>query len=155
MSLQSTQFVNNGVIPHKYTCDGMKTLSPPLSISGVPEGAFSLAIIMEDHDVPKQLKPDGIFVHWVVYNISADTTELEEGARVGTNGMNGLGGSGYTGPCPPTQYMPNEHRYTFTLYAVDRELTLPSGATKDQLRAAIHGHVLAQAQLVGRYKKML
>lgn len=152
-SLSSSAFSPNGSIPPRYTCDG-EELSPPLSIGGTPSGTLSLALIVEDPDVPKQLKPDGTFLHWLVYNIPPAVTEMLEGTRVGTQGENGSGKPGYTGPCPPPQYEPRQHRYVFTLYALDATLNLPAGATKDQVLAAMQGHVIAQARLVGLYQRV-
>lgn len=152
-SLTSFAFGNNGLIPAKYTCDGDRTLSPPLSVSGVPEGTQSLALIMGDPDVPKALKPDGVFDHWVLFNIPPSTTSIPEGSSVGVQGNNGAGKPGYTGPCPPPQYEPSEHRYIFKLYALDSTLTLPVGATKTMVLATLEGHTLGTAELVGRYSR--
>lgn len=152
-SLSSSAFRQNGSIPPRYTCDG-EQMSPPLSIAGTPSGTLSLALIAEDPDVPKQLKPDGTFLHWLVYNIPPAVTEMLEGTQVGTQGQNGSGKPGYTGPCPPTQYEPREHRYIFMLYALDTMLNLPEGATKDQVLAAMQGHVIAETRLVGVYQKL-
>lgn len=153
MNLQSTDFVNGESIPHKYTCDGMRTLNPPLSFFGVPEGTLSLALTMEDPDVPREIHADGTFVHWVVYDIPPETTEIQEGVPIGTQGINSSGSTGYTGPCPPGEYTPSEHRYIFTLYALDAELGLSPGESKDQLLAAMSGHILGHAKLMGRYKR--
>lgn len=152
LSLSSSAFENKGKIPSKYTCDASQ-ISPPLTISGVPVGTKSLAIVMEDPDVPKQLKADGTFLHWLLYNIPADTLEIAEGKPVGVIGNNGSGKAGYAGPCPPPQYEPSEHRYVFTLYALDAELALKPGATKDAMLKSMEGHVRATAQLIGTYKR--
>lgn len=151
--LTSSVFTDGASIPMVYTCDGTRTLHPPLSIRGIPEGAQSLALIVHDPDVPKVLKPDGIFDHWVAFNIPATTTEIAEGEVIGVMGANGAGKSAYTGPCPPREYEPSEHRYIFTLYALDTSLPLPEGATKAQVLAAMGGHVLAETKLVGRYRR--
>jgi Raf kinase inhibitor-like YbhB/YbcL family protein len=151
-TISSAAFSENSSIPSLYTCDGAQT-SPPLSIAGAPKGTQSYALIVEDPDVPKQLVPSGIFVHWVVFNIPASITEITEGALVGTPGANGAGKSAYTGPCPPPQYEPSEHRYVFTLYALDIQLSLKAGASKDDVLKAMKGHILGQAQLVGKYKR--
>jgi len=150
--ITSSAFAEGASIPSKFTCDGDQ-VSPPLSISGVPEGAKSLVLIMDDPDVPKQLKPDGVFDHWVLFNIPPSTTEIPEGGSVGTPGGNGAGKNAYTGPCPPPQYEPSEHRYFFKLYALDTELPLKAGASKADVLKSLEGHVLAQAQLVGKYKR--
>lgn len=88
ISITSSAFSQGEMIPLAYTCDGNRTLNPPLSISGVPESAKSLVLIMDDPDVPKELIPDGVFDHWVVYNIPPETREIEEGAAIGTPGAN-------------------------------------------------------------------
>jgi len=153
IQLTSSAFEYNGSIPSKYTCDENGRLSPPLSISGVPEKTVSLALIMDDPDVPKQLRPEGVFDHWVLFNIPATTKEIPEGTSVGTLGANSGGVSTYTGPCPPSQYEPSEHRYVFKLYALDAELDLEPGATKEKVLEAMRGHVIADAELIGRYKR--
>ena len=151
--LTSLTFIANESIPSKYTCDEDRSLSPPLSIAGVPAGAKSLALIMDDPDVPKQLRPDGVFDHWTLFNIPAGTREIPEGGSVGIAGANGAGNNAYTGPCPPPQYEPSEHRYVFTLYALDSLLALPAGASKKEVKAAMQGHILDQTQLTGKYKR--
>jgi Raf kinase inhibitor-like YbhB/YbcL family protein len=152
LTLTSTAFQANSAIPSKYTCDGTQ-VSPPLSIAGAPEGTQSFVLILEDPDVPKQLVPTGVFVHWVLFNIPGSLTEITEGAQVGTAGANGAGKNAYAPPCPPTQYEPSEHRYIFTLYALDANLSLKAGASKDEVMKATQGHILAQSQFIGRYKK--
>lgn len=154
LSITSSAFENNGKIPPKFTCDGERNLSPQLSISGVPEGTKSLTLIVDDPDVPKVLKPDGVFDHWVLFNISPETRGIEEGDSAGVAGANGAGKNAYTGPCPPPQYEPSEHRYVFTLYALDTMLALPAGATKQEILRAMEGHMLAKAELIGRYKRI-
>jgi Raf kinase inhibitor-like YbhB/YbcL family protein len=151
--LTSAAFAEGGVIPAKYTCDGDSKLSPPLSISGVPLGAGMLVLVMDDPDVPKELKPDGIFDHWVVYAIPPQTKEIPEGGIVGATGLNGAGDSAYTGPCPPPQYEPKEHRYIFTLYAVEGTLNFIKVPTKTDVLTAIQGRILAQTALTGRYAR--
>ncbi len=151
MELTSNAFANNETIPTKYACDG-DNISPALKISGVPEEAKSLVLIMDDPDVPKELKPDGVFDHWVLFNISPDTTQIHEGGSAGTAGANSRQQNAYTGPCPPKQYEPSEHRYIFTLYAIGKELPLKTGTDKAQVLAAIEGHVIAQTQLIGHYR---
>ena len=150
--LTSPAFAESASIPSKFTCDG-EQLSPPLSISGVPEGAKSLVLIMDDPDVPKALRPDGMFDHWVLFNILPTTGDIPEGGSVGTPGQNGSGQNEYTGPCPPRQYEPNEHRYFFKLYALDTELPLEAGASKTEVEQAMRGHIIAQTELIGRYKR--
>lgn len=152
MQLTSAAFEEGETIPAKYTCDGENT-SPPLTFAAVPEGAASLALIMEDPDVPKERHPEGVFDHWVVFNIPSETKELAEGEVIGLPGKNGRGALTYAGPCPPPEYEPKEHRYFFRLYALDRELTLPEGATKDDVLSAVSAHTIATAELMGRYSR--
>ena len=154
LSITSSAFEQNGRIPSKYTCDGDRTINPPLVFSGVPEGAKSLALIMDDPDVPKVLHADGVFDHWVLFNISPATREIAEGKSAGTAGANGAGISAYTGPCPPPQYEPSEHRYVFVLYALDSELSLKEGASKAEVLKAAERHVIQQAELIGKYKRI-
>lgn len=149
MKITSSVFENNGIIPAKYTCDG-ENISPPLQISGVPAGAKSLALIMDDPDVPKNLRPDGMFDHWVVWNIPANTSVILEGVvPTGAVGKNTGGDARYTGPCPPDR----EHRYFFKLYVLDTMLSLAAGASKADLEKAMEGRVLAKAELMGRYAR--
>ncbi|MBD3414179.1 MAG: YbhB/YbcL family Raf kinase inhibitor-like protein [Candidatus Aminicenantes bacterium] len=150
IGLKSQSFENGGMIPKIHTCDGEDT-SPPLSWQSVPEGTQSIAIICDDPDAPM-----GNWVHWVVYNIPPDTQELEENITPerqmkngGTQGMNDFKKIGYGGPCPPG----GTHRYFFKIYALDQELDLDSGATKNQLLAAMEGHIMAQGSLMGKYSR--
>ena len=154
LTLTSPAFGEGASIPSRFTCDGDRSVSPALVIAGVPEGTKSFALIMDDPDVPKQLHADGVFDHWVLFNIPADTREIREGGSAGVTGANGAGKNAYTGPCPPPQYEPSEHRYIFKLYALDSELPLQAGATKADVEKAMEGHIVAQAQLVGRYKRI-
>lgn len=155
LSLTSSAFEHDGMIPAKYTCDGSRELSPPLAWSGVPEAAKSLVLIMDDPDVPKVLRPDGVFDHWVVFNMPVDTKEIPEGGPVpGVAGANGAGTNAYTGPCPPPQYEPNEHRYIFKLYALDSLLSLDTGATKNEILDALVPFKIAEAELIGRYSRI-
>jgi Raf kinase inhibitor-like YbhB/YbcL family protein len=150
MELTSTAFAHKGTIPPKYTCDGDNTV-PPLTISGVPENARSLVLIMDDPDVPKNIRKDGMWDHWVVFNIPAQLREINDGEE--PPGIHGKGTSGnlnYFGPCPPDR----EHRYFFKLYALDAELGLPEKATKQQVESAMEGHVLSKTELMGRYERI-
>ena len=154
MKLESSVFEHEGMIPAKYTCDGSPPvggISPPLKISEVPEGAKSLALIMDDPDVPKSLKPDGMWDHWLVWNIPPATTEIPEGQEpAGVVGKNTRGSFGYRGPCPPDR----EHRYFFKLYALDTMLDLsPETTTKADLEKAMEGHTLERTELMGRYNR--
>ena len=152
MELKSSVFKNGETIPVKYTCDG-DDISPPLSWSGAPAGTKSFVLIMDDPDAPM-----GTWVHWVVYNIPANVTNLpekvppEEKLKDGTlQGKNSWGRIGYGGPCPPPPT--GAHRYFFKLYAIDKVLSLGPGATKEKVLKAIEGHVLSKAELMGRYKR--
>lgn len=151
-SLTSPVFKDGGMIPSTYTCDDQRSLSPPLSVSGIPEGTKSLALIMEDPDVPKALIPEGVFVHWVVYNIPP-RGDIPQGAQIGTPGANNMDNLAYTGPCPPPEYEPSTHRYIFTLYALSEELSFPKAPTAADLRAAVAGKTLGAATLVGKYSR--
>lgn len=153
MEIASTAFLHEGKIPEKYTCDVPSPVSPPLLYSGFPEGTVSLALIMEDPDVPKALRPDGVFDHWVMFNIPTATTTLAEGKTMGIVGANGRGGWTYAAPCPPREYEPKEHRYIFRLYALDTELPVKAGATKAQVLTAMEGHILETAELIGTYER--
>lgn len=145
MQLTSPAFAPGGPVPSRYTCDG-EDVSPPLAWDGVPEGAESLALIVDDPDAPGK-----IWVHWVLYALPPEMTGLEEGAvpAGAREGMTDFGRTGYGGPCPPS----GTHRYDFTLYALDARLDLPPGATKSQLLEAMEGHVLAKSGLQGRYAR--
>lgn len=148
--LTSTAFGQGEPIPRRYTCDG-EDISPPLSWSDPPQGTQSFALIADDPDAPM-----GTWVHWVLYNIPADArslpeavpsdAELPDGSRNGRNSWRRLG---YGGPCPPS----GTHRYFFKLYALDAQLDLKAGASKEQLLRAMEGHALAQAELMGTYTR--
>lgn len=153
LSLRSTAFTDGGSIPSEYTCDGNKSLSPPLSISGVPKGTKALVLIMDDPDVPRVLRPSGVFDHWVLYNLAPETREIGEGAVVGSAGRNSAGGDSYTGPCPPAQFEPKEHRYVFTLYALSEPLRFEQAPTKQEVLGALAPLLLGKATLTGRYSR--
>jgi Raf kinase inhibitor-like YbhB/YbcL family protein len=150
LKVTSAAFAEGAAISSEYTCDG-RNVSPPLAWDGVPANAKTLALIADDPDAPR-----GVWTHWVVFNLPASerglaeavpaTETLADGAK---QGKNDFGNAGYGGPCPPT----GTHRYYFKLYALDRALSLPSGATKDQLLKAIEGHVVAEGELMGRYQR--
>ena len=144
MKIESSAFAHEGDIPSKYTCDG-ENVSPPLSISDVPKEAVSLALISDDPDAP-----GGNWVHWTVWNIDPAMGEIKEGeAPEGVEGMTSFGTNGYGGPCPPS----GSHRYFFKLYALDTRLDLNSEADVGELENAIEGHVMEQAELLGRYTR--
>ena len=150
IKITSTAFEEGGMIPEKYTCDGID-VSPPLTWTSIPEGTKALALICDDPDAPI-----GTWVHWVLFNLPANIIEmpeniptereLENGAK---QGMNDFRKIGYGGPCPPG----GTHRYYFKLFALDIELNLEAGATKSQLLEAMEGHILGEGQLMGRYKR--
>jgi len=155
MELHSPSFAHGAPIPARHTCDGANT-SPPLSWSEVPDGARSLALIVDDPDAPDPKAPKRIWVHWVLYNIPPSLRELPEGGarspvpHNAREGLNDSGDPGYDGPCPPI----GRHRYFHTLYALDTMLPdLGQGATRRQLDAAMQGHILATAQLMGTYER--
>jgi len=144
MKITSSAFQEGGNIPSKFTCDGGDR-SPPLQIAEIPSSAKSLALIVDDPDAPS-----GLFTHWIVWNISPQTNGIAEGsAPKGVQGTSDFGKSGYGGPCPPS----GTHRYYFKVFALDRELNLPSDSKRNQLDAAIKGHVVAQGELMGRYSR--
>ena len=144
MKITSSAFQEGGNIPSKFTCDGSDT-SPPLQITGIPSEAKSFVLIADDPDAPS-----GLFTHWLVWNIAPQTNSIGEGnAPKGVQGTNDFGKSGYRGPCPP----PGTHRYSFKIFALDRELDLRSGAKRSQVDAAMQGHVIAQGELMGRYAR--
>ncbi|MAF59631.1 MAG: YbhB/YbcL family Raf kinase inhibitor-like protein [Candidatus Pacebacteria bacterium] len=149
LKLKSSAFEEGGSIPSKYTCDGENT-NPPLSISGVTKEAKSLVLIMDDPDVPRYIREDGMWDHWIVFNIPTSITEISEGEE--PEGIHGEGTSGnmkYHGPCPPDK----EHRYIFQLYALDTELDLREGAGKEVVKSAMKGHILKKAELIGVYNR--
>lgn len=149
MELKSSAYHEGGSIPSRYTCDG-QGISPALSWSDVPPGTGSLALILHDPDAPRT----GGFTHWIVYDMPPDSTGLKENILrrgvvlgVGVQGKNDGGRVGYMGPCPPS----GRHRYMASLYALDSRLELEPGAYNDEVRAAMDGHILASAVLMGTY----
>ncbi len=149
MKLISQAFEYEGKIPSKYSCDG-ENVNPPLTISEVPAKAQSLVLIMDDPDVPQSVREDGMWDHWVVFNIPPDTKDIPENQEPrGTAGLGTNGKTGYFGPCPPDR----EHRYFFKLYALDSKLDLPEGTDKLTVEKEMQGHVIDQAVLMGRYER--
>ena len=150
IKITSTAFKEGGMIPKQYTCDG-QDMSPPLAWTSIPEGTKSLALISDDPDAPV-----GTWVHWVLFNLPPEVTELpehvpptktlENGAKHGKNDFRKIG---YGGPCPPG----GTHRYYFKLYALDTVLDAEPGITKQKLLQAIQGHILAEGQLMGKYTR--
>ncbi|HWD88756.1 MAG TPA: YbhB/YbcL family Raf kinase inhibitor-like protein [Mucilaginibacter sp.] len=144
LTVTSSSFSANGIIPAKYTCQGQQ-VSPPLQISGMPSGTKSLAIILHD---PDAAMPGG-FTHWVVWNLPTDGN-IAEDFKGADQGLNGARQSGYTGMCPPSGI----HHYHFMVYALDANLRLDKASTnKAALESAMAGHILAQGDLVGLYQK--
>ncbi|HHH79321.1 MAG TPA: YbhB/YbcL family Raf kinase inhibitor-like protein [Thermoplasmatales archaeon] len=142
MTITSSAFENNGIIPDKYTCRG-EDASPPLNFSDIPENAKSLVLIMYDPDAPM-----GTFTHWMLWDIPANITGFSEGEKiVYPQGTNDFGVTGYRGPCPPS----GTHHYHFKVYALDTFLNLKPGIHREQLENAMNGHVLAEGQLIGVY----
>ncbi|OGI00932.1 MAG: hypothetical protein A2Y25_02880 [Candidatus Melainabacteria bacterium GWF2_37_15] len=151
MILASNAFNQNEMIPKKYTCQG-ENISPGLKLPIMSDKAKTIALIMDDPDAPS-----GTFVHWVLYNMPAYNFEIDENFPKkeklidGTlQGKNDFDDIGYDGPCPPPG---STHRYYFKVYGVDKFLDLPAGATKKQLEAAMKGHIVEQAELIGLYRK--
>ncbi|HNV23891.1 MAG TPA: YbhB/YbcL family Raf kinase inhibitor-like protein [Candidatus Omnitrophota bacterium] len=144
MKLSSPDFNDYGKIPRALTCQG-ENQNPVLEITGVPQDAKSLALIMDDPDAPM-----GDWVHWVVFNIDPKTTTIGRASLIGVSGVNDFGNKNYGGPCPPR----GAHRYFLKLYALDILLDLKEGITKNILEQAMEGHILEQTQLVGIYQKM-
>jgi Raf kinase inhibitor-like YbhB/YbcL family protein len=150
LQLTSSVFSNGGAIPAKFTCDG-PDVSPALSWNDPPPGTKAFALIMDDPDAPA-----GTWVHWVLYDLPSNVRELHEdvpkskdlesGARQGSNDFRRIG---YGGPCPPRG---STHRYSFRLYALDQPTQLSAGAAKGDLERAMKGHILAQSELLGRFK---
>ncbi len=151
--ITSPSFEENKLIPQKYTCDGIN-INPSLLLKGIPTLTKSIALIVDDPDAPM-----GTWVHWVVFNIPivdedendepAMTMNIGEGTIPGTLGLNDFKKLAYGGPCPPS----GTHRYFFKIYALDIELDLREGATKQELAQAMEGHIMAQNQLIGLYSR--
>lgn len=142
MKLSSPSFEHNTFIPVEFTCQG-RDINPALFIEGIPEGAKSLALIVDDPDAPM-----GTWVHWVVYNIKP-VSRIEEDSIPGKQCLNNFRRESYGGPCPPS----GVHRYFFKIYALDTELNLSGSATKGALEQAMRGHILDKAELIGLYQK--
>ncbi len=150
MKLTSPAFEPNQLIPSQYTCDG-EDISPALDWDDPPEGTESLALICDDPDAPGKT-----WVHWIVYNLPNSAHSLPENVSSSISplsesvqGKNDFKQVKYGGPCPPS----GTHRYFFKLYALDSKLNLESGATKAQVEAAMTGHILGKAQLIGLYSR--
>ena len=151
MQLTSTAFQLGGEIPSNFTSDG-EDVSPDLSWKDAPKETKSFVLIVHDPDAPRT----GGFTHWVLYNISPQTEHIQENvpegeqiAGLGIQGKNDAGKLAYIGPAPPS----GVHRYFFRLFALDSSLDLKPGATHKEVSAAMKGHILAQAELMGTYEK--
>lgn len=152
MDLKSNKFAHNSPIPDSYTCQG-KDISPPISWSNIPKNAKSLVLIVYDPDAPDPKAPKMTWVHWVLYNLPVNCKGLAENVQdlpEGTKeGLSDWKTTGYGGPCPPI----GEHRYFFKLYALDIILPDLNKPTKQRLEQAMAGHIIEQAELIGKYKK--
>jgi Raf kinase inhibitor-like YbhB/YbcL family protein len=148
MQITSSAFKDNTPIPDLYTCAG-DDINPPLDISGVPPNALSLVLIVDDPDAPDPSAPKVVWEHWIVWNVAPDTMSIPAGylPAESVQGTNSWGRTDYGGPCPPI----GTHRYFFKLYALDKTLALATTSIKADVEAAMQGHVLAQAELVGLY----
>jgi Raf kinase inhibitor-like YbhB/YbcL family protein len=153
-TLTSPAFADGNEMPSRLTCEG-DDLSPQLSWSGVPERTLSLVLIVDDPDAPDPAAPKMVWDHWLLYNLPPDMGGLPEGVATndlptGTGeGINSWGRTGYGGPCPPI----GRHRYFHILYALDVRLDDLGHPHKNELLAAMEGHVLARTELVGTYQK--
>lgn len=148
MNITSSAFSAGDTIPVIHTCDG-DDISPPLAWSNVPENTMSFVLINDDPDAPM-----GTWDHWIMFNIDGKTNELAENVEVSKLsevrlGRNSWRRNDYGGPCPPS----GTHRYFFKLYALDTKLDLPVGSSKQEIEKAMTGHILAEAELMGRYKR--
>jgi hypothetical protein len=152
MKISSTAFGPNGLIPTKYTCEG-EDVSPPLTFADIPAGTKSLALIVDDPDAPDPAHPKITWVHWVLYNIPTGVSDLAEGALHFPEGirfgMTNNKKTAYGGPCPPI----GTHRYFFKLFALDTTLPDLKNPTAAQLSETMKNHIIARAELIGRYKK--
>jgi Raf kinase inhibitor-like YbhB/YbcL family protein len=145
MELTSSAFAGGQPIPQRHSCEG-EDLSPPLSWTGVPEGAASLALIVDDPDAPR-----GTFTHWLGWGLDPVVGALEEGEAAPVEGRNDFGATGYRGPCPPPGHGP--HRYFFRLHALADELELEPGAGRADLEQALAGRSVSVAELMGTYER--
>ncbi len=152
LELRSTAFEAEEMIPAQHTCDG-KDVSPPLTWLGVPEGTEGLTLILEDIDSVK-----GVWSHWVLYDVPSNVNKLPEGVSPakslpwgGVQGRNDFDNIGYGGPCPSDG---KAHRYVVRLYALDKRLELAPGKRREEVLEAIEGHVIDEAELMGRYMRL-
>lgn len=145
MKISTRTFSGTRPIPARFTADG-KNVNPPLSISGVPSSARSLALIVDDPDAPS-----GTWTHWLLWNISPKTASIGEDSVPdgAVAGANDFGQTKYLGPSPPS----GTHRYYFRLFALDHALNLPAGSSRIAVQDALRDHVLAKCEMVGRYAR--
>lgn len=143
IAVTSSAFSSGGAIPAQFTCKGADH-NPPLQLQGIPKGAKSLALIMDDPDAP-----GGTFNHWLIWNLDPSTSQIGERSEPpgAVQGTNDFGKVGFGGPCPPS----GTHRYYFRIFALDRTLELKAGAKRSALEAAMKGHILARGELMGRF----
>ena len=144
LDVTSSAFEEGGAIPSHHTCDG-DDVSPPLAWSGAPEGTAAYALVVDDPDARG-------WIHWLVTDIPADQSGLDEGASgtsAGTEGRNDFGRTGHGGPCPPS----GTHRYAFEVFALSEPLDLAAGFTADELRSAMEGKILGSGRLTGTYRR--
>lgn len=151
LRLATNAFKVGGEIPKKFTCEG-EDVSPALTWNEPPQGAQSFALIADDPDAP-----GGTFTHWLVYDLPAGLRRLPEGVQKGgeiqgggRQGMNDFPKTGYAGPCPPPG---KPHRYFFRLYALDEKMNLRPEAVRQELEQAMRGHILAQSEIMGKYRR--
>ncbi len=144
MNITSNAFKDHEAMPERFSYEEGDCVNPCLNISGVPQKAESLALIMEDIDAP-----GGSFIHWTVFDIPPATAVIAEDSIPGVQGTNDAKRKNYSGPRPPS----GTHRYVFNLYALDTRLGLPEGTATDTLKEAMHGHIIAQASLTGTYSR--
>lgn len=140
LSVSSPAFSHEGILPEKYSCDG-EGINPPIVIDNIPEEAKKLALIVEDPDAPS-----GVYDHWIVWNIPVRKS-IAENSNPGTSGNNSSGKTGYHPACPPS----GEHRYFFHVFALDTEIDLLAGESREKLEELMEGHVLARGTVMGRY----
>lgn len=145
MELASSAFAGGQPIPQRHSCEG-EDHSPPLSWTDVPEGATSLALIVDDPGAP-----GGTFTHWLGWGLDPAAGGLGEGEAAPVEGRNDFGATGYRGPCPPPGHGP--HRYFFRLHALEAELELAPGASKGEVEQALAGRSVAVAELIGTYER--
>jgi Raf kinase inhibitor-like YbhB/YbcL family protein len=151
LTLTAPSFENQGHIPSQYTCDA-DNISPEIRIEGVPQGTRSFVLVMDDPDIPTEVKERlGIekFDHWTLYNIPPDTNRIPEGESRGSLGLTSRGEAKYAGPCPPDR----EHRYFFRLYALNDTLHFDIPPTLDEVEKAAQKSMIESAMLIGRYER--